>query len=72
LPSSLGSVSVLRAVAIELPMKMLVLQDKGVKVMIGYLPPSVLKDRYQIDGQEQTLKTMEGALAGLAKIAGQQ
>jgi uncharacterized protein (DUF302 family) len=60
------------SVAIELPMKMLVWQDKGGKVMIGYLPPSVLKDRYQISGQEKTLETMEGALAGLAKIAGQK
>lgn len=60
------------SVAIELPMKMLVWQDKSGKVMIGYLPPSVLKDRYGIGGQEQTLKTMEGALAGLAKVAGQK
>ena len=60
------------SVAIELPMKMLVWQDKSGKVMIGYLPPSVLKDRYQISGQDEALKTMEGALAGLAKIAGQQ
>ena len=60
------------SVAIELPMKMLVWQDKSGKVMIGYLPPSVLKDRYQISGQDETLKTMQGALAGLAKAAGQQ
>lgn len=60
------------SVAIELPMKMLVWQDKSGKVMIGYLPPSVLKDRYQISGHDETLKTMQGALAGLAKAAGQQ
>ena len=60
------------SVAIELPMKMLVWQDKGGKVMIGYQAPSALKDRYQISGHDETLKTMEGALAGLAKAAGQQ
>lgn len=60
------------SVAIELPMKMLVWQDKSGKVMIGYAPPSALKDRYQISGHDETLNTMQGALAGLAKAAGQQ
>jgi uncharacterized protein (DUF302 family) len=58
-------------VAIELPMKMLIWQDSAGKVMIGYTPASTLKDRYQISGQDEVFKTMEGALAGLAKIASQ-
>jgi uncharacterized protein (DUF302 family) len=59
------------SVAIELPMKMLIWQDKGGKIMIGYTPASALKDRYQISGQDEALKTLEAALAGLAKIASQ-
>ncbi len=60
------------SVAIELPMKMLIWQDKSGKVLIGYTPPSTLKDRYQITGQDEPLKTMAAALAGLAKIASGQ
>lgn len=59
------------SVAIELPMKMLIWQDSAGKVMIGYTPASALKDRYRISGQDEVLKTVEGALAGLAKIASQ-
>jgi uncharacterized protein (DUF302 family) len=57
------------SVAIELPMKMLIWQDKSGKVMIGYAPPASLKDRYKIAGQDEPLTTMGGALAGLAKAA---
>jgi uncharacterized protein (DUF302 family) len=60
------------SVAIELPMKVLVWQDKSGKVRIGYTAPANLKDRFQISGQDDTLKTMTGALDGLAKIASGQ
>jgi uncharacterized protein (DUF302 family) len=60
------------SVAIELPMKMLIWQDKSGKVMIGYAPPSDLKARYQISGQDEPLNMMTGALAGLAKAASGQ
>ncbi|OYW68400.1 MAG: hypothetical protein B7Z40_03060 [Bosea sp. 12-68-7] len=60
------------SVAIELPMKMLVWQDGTGTVMIGYTPPSALKERYQIIGQDEALTAMAGALAGLAKAAGGQ
>ena len=60
------------SVAIELPMKMLIWQDKAGKVMIGYTPPDALKDRFKIAGQDEPLKTMAGALAGLAKAASGQ
>lgn len=59
-------------VAIELPMKMLIWQDVTGKVMIGYAPPSALKERYRITGQDEPLTAMDGALAGLAKAAGGQ
>lgn len=60
------------SVAIELPMKMLVWQDATGKVTIGYTPPSALKERHQITGQDEPLTAMAGALAGLAKAAGGQ
>lgn len=60
------------SVAIELPMKMLVWQDVNGKVMVGYTPPSALKERHQINGQDKPLTAMAGALAGLAKAAGGQ
>lgn len=60
------------SVAIELPMKMLIWQDKIGKVTIGYAPPSDLKARYQISGQDEPLNMMTGALAGLAKAASGQ
>jgi uncharacterized protein (DUF302 family) len=60
------------SMAIELPMKMLIWQDRSGKVLIGYTAPSVLKERYQITGQDEPLTTMAGALAGLAKSAGGQ
>ncbi len=60
------------SVAIELPMKMLIWQDKGGKVWIGYSPPAALKERYKISGQDEPLKTMAGALQGLAKAASGQ
>jgi uncharacterized protein (DUF302 family) len=60
------------SVAIELPMKMLIWQDKAGKVWIGYTPPLALKDRHQIAGQDEPLKTMTGVLDGLAKAASGQ
>ena len=60
------------AVAIELPMKMLVWQDATGTITIGYTPPSALKERYRITGQDEPLTAMAGALAGLAKAAGGQ
>eukprot|EP01035_Chromulina_nebulosa_P058018 gene58018-79471_t len=50
------------SVAIELPMKMLVWQDATGKVTIGYTPPSALKERHQITGQDEPLTAMAGAL----------
>ena len=55
--------------AIDLPMKMLVWQDKTGKVWIGYVAPDALKVRYGINDRDEVFKTMTGALAGLAKAA---
>jgi uncharacterized protein (DUF302 family) len=56
---------------LDLPMKMLVWEDKAGKVHVGYAPPSVLQTRYVIQGEEPSnaLKAMTGALDGFAKTA---
>jgi uncharacterized protein (DUF302 family) len=59
-------------VAIDLPMKVLVWQDSAGKVRVGYTPPPSLKDRHQLAGQDEVLKTMTGALDGIVKAASGQ
>jgi uncharacterized protein (DUF302 family) len=56
-------------VAIELPMKALIWQDKAGKVWLGYVPPDALKTRFALTGQDEVLETMAGALAAFAKAA---
>jgi uncharacterized protein (DUF302 family) len=56
-------------VAFDLPMKIAVWQEKDGKVWLGYLSPDLLKARHALTGVEEQLKTMTGALAGLAKAA---
>lgn len=58
-------------VGLELPMKMLVWQDKVGKVWVGYTPPAALQSRYALDGQPaaDALKALSGALDGFAKAA---
>ena len=58
-------------VGLDLPMKMLVWQDKAGKVWVGYAPPSALQARYTLDGQlaADALKALAGALDGFAKAA---
>ena len=56
-------------IAIDLPMKMLVWQDKAGKVRIGYVAPDVLKLRYGIKDRDEAFATMTGALAAFAKAA---
>lgn len=58
-------------IGIDLPMRMLVWQDKAGKVWIGYTPPSTLQARYGIEGNGPvaTLKKMAAALDAFAKTA---
>ncbi len=58
-------------IGLDLPMKMLVWQDKAGKVWLGYAPPSTLQARYGLKGKGpvESLKTMAGALEGFAKAA---
>lgn len=59
-----------RHVAIDLPMKVLVWEDDAGKVWIGYTPPSTLEARYKIDGRDEILKTLAGALDAFTNAAG--
>lgn len=58
-------------IGIDLPMKMLVWQDKDGKVWLGYTPPSTLQARYGLDGKDsvESLKAMAGAMEAFAKAA---
>jgi len=58
-----------RHVALDLPMKVLVWEDDGGKVWIGYTPSETLKTRYKIEGRDDMLKTMAGALEAFASAA---
>jgi uncharacterized protein (DUF302 family) len=57
--------------AIDLPMRVLVWQDAGGKVWIGYAPPSVLKSRHNIQGKDEVLKALTGALEAFTSAAAQ-
>jgi uncharacterized protein (DUF302 family) len=58
-----------RHIAIDLPTKVLVWEDDAGKVWIGYTMPETLKARYNIDGQDDVLKTMAGALEAFTSAA---
>jgi uncharacterized protein (DUF302 family) len=58
-----------RHIAIDLPMKVLVWEDDAGKVWIGYTSPETLKTRYKIEGRDDVLKTMAGALEAFASAA---
>lgn len=54
---------------LDLPMKVLVFQDKDGKVKLGYLDPKELKDRHDIEGQDAIIAMMTKALDGLTSAA---
>jgi uncharacterized protein (DUF302 family) len=58
-----------RHIAIDLPMKVLVWEDDAGKVWIAYTAPETLKTRYKIEGRDDVLKTMAGALEAFAAAA---
>ena len=55
--------------AIELPMKMVVWQDKAGKVWLGYVAPDALKSRFAVKDKDDVFKTMAGALDAFSKAA---
>lgn len=56
-------------VGIDLPMKILIWQAPGGTTRVGFQPPTSLPGRHQMTGQDETLKTMTGALTSLARTA---
>lgn len=56
-------------IAIDLPMKVVIWQDKAGKVWIGYTPAEALKARYGIAGNDDAFKAMAGALAAFTTEA---
>lgn len=53
----------------DLPMKVLIWQDAGGKVKIGYTAPDALKARYGIAGKDEVFAAMGKALDGLTAAA---
>ncbi len=58
-----------QSVAIDLPQKALIWEDSEGTVWLGYNDPEYLKQRHSIEGCEQVIEKIEGALAGFAKAA---
>jgi uncharacterized protein (DUF302 family) len=56
-------------VAIDLPQKMLIWEDKTGKVKVGYNNPDYLKKRHAIEGCDQELQKISGALQTFAQSA---
>jgi uncharacterized protein (DUF302 family) len=60
------------SIAIDLPLRVLAWQDKAGKVWIGYQAPGVLAARHGIKDRGEVIKSMDGVLAGLVKVASRQ
>ena len=58
-----------QSVAIDLPQKALIWQDDDNKVWISYNDPAYLKQRHNIQGCEEVLKKVSGALSKLTAAA---
>jgi uncharacterized protein (DUF302 family) len=58
-----------QSVAIDLPQKALVWEDSDGTVWLGYNDPDYLKQRHSIEGCDQVIEKVKGALAGFAKAA---
>lgn len=58
-----------QSVAIDLPQKALIWEDANGIVWLGYNDPRYLKQRHEIEGCDEVVKKINGALAGFAKAA---
>ena len=56
-------------IAVDLPMRVVIWQGADGKVRIGYADPAKLTERYALNGQDEIIKSMSGALAAFAKAA---
>lgn len=55
--------------AIDLPQKMLIWEDEDGQVNVGYNSPDYLKKRHKIEGCDQELQKISGALKKFAQAA---
>lgn len=58
-----------RSVAIDLPQKALIWEDSDGDTWLGYNDPEYLKSRHGIEGCDEVLEKVKGALASFAKAA---
>lgn len=58
-----------RSVAIDLPQKALIWEDDDGQVWLGYNDPAHLAERHGIEGCDEVLKKVSGALGNFAKAA---
>ena len=58
-----------QSVAIDLPQKALIWEDSDGTVWLGYNDPEYLKQRHSIEGCDEVIGKVKGALAGFAKAA---
>lgn len=58
-----------RSIGLDLPQKMLVWEDEDGMVHISYNDPEYLKDRHQVDGNEEQIEKISNALEMLANSA---
>jgi uncharacterized protein (DUF302 family) len=58
-----------QTVAIDLPQKALIWEDADGVVWLGYNDPQYLKQRHEIEGCDEVLMKINGALAGFANAA---
>lgn len=58
-----------QSIAIDLPQKMLAWQDESGKTYLGWNDPAHLKGRHQVEGCDEVLGKVSGALANFAKAA---
>ena len=56
-------------VAIDLPQKALIWEDANGEVWLGYNDPQYLKSRHGIEGCDEVLGKVSGALGNFAKAA---
>ncbi|MGM0768397.1 MAG: DUF302 domain-containing protein [Pseudomonadota bacterium] len=58
-----------QSVAIDLPQKALIWEDEQGATWLGYNDPGYLKSRHGIEGCDEVLAKVNGALSGFAKAA---
>lgn len=58
-----------QSVAADLPQKALIWEDEDGQVWLGYNDPAYLKARHGIEGCDEVIATITGALAGFAEAA---